>query len=664
MYKKLIPIAVAALMLVVLFYPVQHADAAIAKLPDYRPYDAGPEIRSWEPSEGRLDLSINGETGSGAAATPTLVTLTILDTKIWLILNDYTGQYQATYFNKVAVGPTAEIWVQQNLAWPVGDPRVNPVVTQAQIDYLLGQYENVIRSQMTDYFRAPDYHGGENALFPSLVPPSWGITPDYYEGDKFVILVSNVRDDNYYDPSYPNYIAGFYSPTFELYFDRNIISIDAYDWANRIGPGVSRPYLYEGIIAHEMEHLLMGDSDPDEETFVNEGLADFSIPLCGYGSPISHTGDLVTHPENSLVAWEDQGGLEVLADYGLVYMWTLFLYEKFGTTMIKKMFNDPKNGISGINSALASYGTPRRFADLYRDFSVALLIDWSMNNYQYGFKGENFKIDIGTPAAPNPEAFATPGAPAWGTDYIWLQKNAKQVVFDGADTNARDTKWTTDAGWLWSGTGDLLDNWAIFEAQGGGTLTFDTIWDLEDYWDFGFVQVSTDGGHTWTSLANAYTTTDYDPNAHPKVIENLPGLTSWVAAPVTMSFDLSTYAGQDILIGFRMVTDWGTHYGGWWIDNVYVDGALISDGTDASVFMDITEVVPIENDFMITLVGFRTTMFGTTYTIIKVMVNDMNEMAGILMSSVAMYSKVAMLITYCAPEGLTDYAPYTLTVKM
>ncbi len=408
----------------------------------------------------------------------------------------------------------------------------------------------------------------------------------------------------------------------------------------------------------------MSDSDPDEESFVNEGLADFSIPLCGYGSPVSHTGDLVTHPENSLVAWEDQGGLEVLADYGLVYMWTLFLYEKFGTTMIKKMFNEPKNGISGINSALASFGTPRRFADLYRDFSVALLIDWSMNNYQYGFKGENFKIDIGTPSAPNPEAFATPGAPAWGTDYIWLQKNAKQVVFDGADTNAQDTRWTSDGNVLWSGTGNMLDNWAIFEAQGGGTLKFDSLWDLEDYWDYGFVQVSTDGGHTWKSLANAYTDSNPDPNALPKVIENLPGLTSYVTSWKSLTFDLSAYAGQDILIGFRMVTDTSLYYGGWWIDNVYVDGALISDGKDASVFMDITEVLPIENDFMLTLVGFRTTMFGTTYTISKVMFSDVTEMAGILMSSLTMYSKVAMLITYCAPEGITDYAQYTLTVKM
>ena len=39
-----------------------------------------------------------------------------------------------------------------------------------------------------------------------------------------MVLVSNVEDDNYYDPTYPNYIAGFYSPSFEAYFDRNIMN--------------------------------------------------------------------------------------------------------------------------------------------------------------------------------------------------------------------------------------------------------------------------------------------------------------------------------------------------------------------------------------------------------------------------------------------------------
>ena len=170
--------------------------------------------------------------------------------------------------------------------------------------------------------------------------------------------MSNVRDEAYYDPTYPNYIAGFYSPSYEYYFDRNIITIDSHDWANRIGPNAARPYLYEGIIAHEMQHLIHADADSDEESFVNEGLADFVIPLCGYGSMSSHMSDLVRYPENSLVAWEDQGGREVLADYGIAYMWTLFLYEKFGTSFIKKLFNEQKNGISGHQHRLAGLAGP------------------------------------------------------------------------------------------------------------------------------------------------------------------------------------------------------------------------------------------------------------------------------------------------------------------
>ena len=94
---------------------------------------------------------------------------------------------------------------------------------------------------------------------------AWGyVEPGYYgdEDGRQVVLVSNVIDDNYFDPTYPNYIAGFYSPSFEAYFDRNIMSIDSYAWEERVGPDGSRPYLYEGVFAHEYQHLLHDDYDP------------------------------------------------------------------------------------------------------------------------------------------------------------------------------------------------------------------------------------------------------------------------------------------------------------------------------------------------------------------------------------------------------------------
>jgi immune inhibitor A len=401
--------------------------------------------------------------------------------------------------------------------------------------------------------------------------------------------------------------------------------------------------------------------------FVNEGMGDLAMVLTGYGqSVIGHLEDTADFPENSLVVWEDQGDLEILADYGNAFLFQYYLMEKFGAPFIQALFHNEYNGISGVNDTLAMFGSTRDFADIYHDWAVAKLIDSKApKGGAYQFEGLDFRLNIGTPGAPNPEAFNTPGAGPWGTDYIWITGNPKDIVgltFNGVDYTTYPTAWTSDGDWLWSGTGDLLDNWAIFETTGGGTLSFDTIWDLEDYWDFGFVQVSTDGGYTWTSLedSDGYSTYDYDPSAHPKVVENLPGLTSWVDDPVTLSYDLSAFGGQDILIAFRLVTDWATHYGGWWVDNVYVDGTLISDGTDAAVFKDITEVLPINNDFTVTFVGFKETNKGNQYKVLTIHLDDASEEGWIQLNSLLRWSQTAaMLVTFDAPEGFTSYADYT-----
>ena len=54
---------------------------------------------------------------------------------------------------------------------------------------------------------------------------------------------------------------------------------------------------------------------------------------------------------------------------------------------------------------------------------------------------------------------------------------------------------------LYSGCGSNLDRSLVRSVSvpaGGGQLSFDTLYDTEEGWDFGFVQVSTDGGKTWT----------------------------------------------------------------------------------------------------------------------------------------------------------------------
>ena len=92
----------------------------------------------------------------------------------------------------------------------------------------------------------------------------------------------------------------------------------------------------------------------------------------------------------------------------------------------------------------------------------------------------------------------------------------------------------------------------------GSSLTFDAQWNEETGWDFGFVQVSTDGGDTYTSLSCTDTTSDHDPGALPTAVNNVPGFTGDSGGWKPQTCDTSGYAGQTVLLSFRAFNDPGT----------------------------------------------------------------------------------------------------------
>ncbi|MCL4562544.1 MAG: immune inhibitor A [Chloroflexi bacterium] len=117
------------------------------------------------------------------------------------------------------------------------------------------------------------------------------------------------------------------------------------------------------------------------------------------------------------------------------------------------------------------------------------------------------------------------------------------------------------------------------------SLSFWTWYDIESNWDFGFVQVSTDSGTTWTSLPIDGTTSVIDPSGMPEIAANLPGFTGNSGGWVNKTFDLSAYAGQAIQLQFRYMTDWGTSMAGFYVDDI----GVTADG--APVFFDDVETV-------------------------------------------------------------------------
>lgn len=101
----------------------------------------------------------------------------------------------------------------------------------------------------------------------------------------------------------------------------------------------------------------------------------------------------------------------------------------------------------------------------------------------------------------------------------------------------------------------------------GGTITFSSKWSLEQDYDFVKFQISNDNGVTWVSQCGKYTKL-VTPSTGGSTIPVYNGFqTTWVNEEI----DLSDYAGQTIKARFRLETDQGSNFDGFYFDDFKVN---------------------------------------------------------------------------------------------
>ena len=264
--------------------------------------DVGRDVKVKEPRRKDLPASIPAPSVAAKAAAAAEESPPVGTVKIWPLINFNTGQLNVANFTLRSVGDKIEIWVANNLNYPtVGDCRndgVRNVITDAQTTYLRGQFDENMYPKMTEEFSSPPSRDGTDAELEDIAP---ALFPEGYfkgPGDKIVTLIANFQDENYLDINFPSYVAGYHSSDINAFVNRNVMSIDSYDWAHRTGPNPpnepstvlcqnrpAQPFKYEGVFAHEYQHLLEFWASPGEATWVNEGLSDYAITVTGYGFP-------------------------------------------------------------------------------------------------------------------------------------------------------------------------------------------------------------------------------------------------------------------------------------------------------------------------------------------------------------------------------------------
>jgi immune inhibitor A len=146
----------------------------------------------------------------------------------------------------------------------------------------------------------------------------------------------------------------------------------------------------------------------------------------------------------------------------------------------------------------------------------------------------------------------------------------------------------------YSGTGDNFDSTATRSVpvpSTGATLSFDAWYDMEQDWDYTFVEVSTDNGATWHDVKTSHSDDAANDqsgfNSDGTGISGTSGagrLDDWYTgrpAPawVNVTADLSAYAGKTVLLRFEYVTDGASHGQGFEFDNLKL--GTFTDGLES-----------------------------------------------------------------------------------
>ena len=167
------------------------------------------------------------------------------------------------------------------------------------------------------------------------------------------------------------------------------------------------------IVAHEFQHLLHYDIDPDESTWLDEGMADLSIRVTlGPSTPAlqSHITALEILPDNDLLEWDEGTApnyYETIADYGMAYSYVSYLADHFGgKETISEIVKNDLRSLASIDEVLNDRGYDSNSWDVHLGVKGANLVDDP--SYGGGLY-ENGLVDIGidTMESNTPEYPAT-----------------------------------------------------------------------------------------------------------------------------------------------------------------------------------------------------------------------------------------------------------------
>ncbi len=155
--------------------------------------------------------------------------------------------------------------------------------------------------------------------------------------------------------------------------------------------------LNKSFFAHEFTHLITFNQKDrtygvSEETWMNEVRAEYSPSLLGYdkvyqGSNLQRRVEqFLGAPQDSLTEWQGKS-----SDYGALNLFTQYLVDYYGFSILTESLKTKKTGIASLNYALQKKEFSEDFSQIFTDWTIAIYLNNCAVGSRYCYLNDNLK---------------------------------------------------------------------------------------------------------------------------------------------------------------------------------------------------------------------------------------------------------------------------------
>ncbi len=540
------------------------------------------------------------------------------------------------------MGDDTSFWVSRNLGYVQVDGTVKAVSENA-----VWIFDNSAEVDERGLSRAIDAF--ENGIWPEVTRVFGDIWTPGVDGDARLFI---------YHTGLWRGAAGYFSSVNELPDELHRFSNERESIyiSDNVPVGTSS---YLSVLSHELQHAVHWAADPDEESWLNEGLAELAKSVVGWGKPRAEA--FLLRPDTSLTHWPATGE-NTGPSYGAAGLFLEYLAEHYGgERLIAELVNDPADGLESVDRALDRLGAGVTSLDVFRDWVAANYLDSPAGRYSYGDRDLRAGLRVAVDFVLEPRSVEG-SVGQFAANYYLAKIPAEELVISFQGDPAAElipvAPHSGNACW-WSNDGDGIDATLTRRLDlsdvSSAELKYKVWHSIEEDWDYAYVEASVDGGETWTVLDTALTTM-----ANPNGNSYGPGITGESDGWVDDSVDLTPYAGQEALLRFEYVTDDAVHGRGLCLDDLSVaaigwyDDAETDGGWAADGFVRVNNLVPEE--FLVQVI--RESPGGANAGMHRLHVNE-DGSGELRLANVQEGEKVVVIVSAVTRESAAK-ASYTL----